>query len=210
MLDIETLIWVIPGMVGLWTYNLKLTIKLPHTEGWTYLLAVVFFAFPYYVFLKYPPEDIINWFFSYFFEILEPMHLNDVWVLVVSSIVSAGLGYVVAHFRNTRNKTTVDTFHDSCTSWLEKLVFITLDNKKIYLGILIDHTRDIRFEYTIKIIPAYSGYRDERGRVHWDFEYPQQPGTIVELIIPQSKIINFVLWNNSSEFKNRPSDSEFI
>ena len=84
-------------------------------------------------------------------------------------------------------------------------VFITLDSKRIYLGTLVDHTKDIRYGYTIKIIPIYSGYRDEQGKVVWDFKYPLQKEAFVQIVIPQSKIATFALWSDSAEFKNAPT-----
>ena len=195
MLSIETLIWVIPGLIGLWVYNYKLAVKLPHTEGWPYLLKVVFFAFPYYLIKLSQP---FNWEFGGI--------PNDGWVLIVSVPVCGILGFIVAFLRNKMlPKVPSDPFHDNCILWREKLVFITLDSKRIYLGTLVDHTKDVRFEYTIKIIANYSGYRDEQGRVIWDFKYPLQKDIAVQIVIPQSKIATFALWNDSKEFKNAPT-----
>ena len=131
------------------------------------------------------------------------------WLILLISIpISAVLGGGAALVRNNIIKNrdiTFDPFHDGCTSWENKLVFITLENNKVYLGVLMDHTKVAGFVYTIRIIPAYSGYRDEVGDVHWKDKYPPQSNAFVQTIVPQSKIIAFTLWNDSEEFKNRPS-----
>ena len=193
MLIIDNLIWVIAGMVGLWVYNRIVSIAHPQPEGWVYLLAVVFFAFPYYV---------ID---SLFLSEINISKFGELLVFIISVVICGAWGFVVALLRNKAVKLrTSDPFHVNCNSWLEKLVFITLDSKRIYLGTLIDHTSDIKFEYTIKIIAICSGYRNKYGKVIWDFKYPLQKDATVEIIIPKSKIATFALWNNSKEFKNAP------
>ena len=202
-LSIENLIWVVPGLIGLWVYNYQLAVKFPHTEGWAYLLAVVFFAFPYYLIKPLQPFNIkiFSW---------EIWRVSDNWEVLMVSAVACGLfGFIVASLRNIwQPELSSDPFHDNCILWQEKLVFITLDSKRTYLGTLIDHTKDIRFGYTIKIIPHCSGYRDEQGRVVWDFKYPLKKNakdTVPEIVIPQSKIATFALWSDSAEFKNAPT-----
>ena len=193
-LSIENLIWVIPGLIGLWVYNSISAAKFPYTGGWAYLLGVVFFAFPYYLIKLSKPFSLEIWGIP-----------NDGWILIVSGAVCGIFGFIVASLRNKWfPKVSSDPFHDNCISWREKLVFITLDSKRIYLGTLIDYTKDVRFGYTITIIANYSGYRDEQGKVTWDFKYPLQKDAAVPIVIPQSKIATFALWNDSTEFKNAP------
>ena len=48
MFNVTLLIWVVPGIVGLWFYNRSINRNYYQLEGWEYLFAVVFFATPYY------------------------------------------------------------------------------------------------------------------------------------------------------------------
>ena len=169
MLTIDNLIWVCPGLAGMWAYNSVLVVKLPQGEGWKYLLLVVFFALPYYLMTKIFPS--------------EPEYYT--WLILLISIpISAVVGGGAALVRNgiIKNRAiTFDPFHDSCTSWENKLVFITLKNNKVYLGVLMAHTKVAGFEYTIKIIPAYSGYRDGVGDIHWKYKYPPKSNAFVQM-----------------------------
>ena len=205
MLNIDTLIWVIPGMVGLRAYHKELLVKLPQPEGWVYLVSVVFFALPYY---------LLNLLTFAVLHLLIPAELidhlaisvpTDLAILAISIFICHLFGCFVAILINNKERdASLDPFHDNCTQWREQLVFITLDSKRIYLGTLVDHTKDVRFEYTIKIIPIYSGYRSNNGKVIWDFNYPLEEDTVVEIVIPRSRIITFALWSESEKFENAP------
>jgi len=195
MFNLDILVWVIPGMVGLQSYSYFLTVKLPQPEGIAYLLAVVFFALPYYYFSKYPLD---------YFLVREGIDYMPIEVLVSSAAVSAALGFVMASLRNMLQKTSSDAFHNSCTLWREKYVCVTLENNTVYLGLLIDHTKDLRFEYTIKIVPVNSGYLNEHGKVIWNAQYPLAEETISEVVIFRSKIIAFSLWNESHQSSDAP------
>ena len=248
MLTIDNLIWVCPGLAGMWAYNSVLVVKLPQGEGWKYLSLIVFFALPYYLIKKIFPSEseyyaglimlvsyillgiVIAWvggdkgkeyklkliifplisvaLFSIPLLILRESVNKDVMDLLISIPISAVFGWITGLIRNDiiKNKAiTFDPFHDGCTSWKNKLVFITLKNNKVYLGVLMDHTKVAGFVYTIRIIPAYSGYRDEVGDLHWKDKYPPQSNAFVQTIVPQSEIVAFTLWNDSEEFENRPS-----
>ena len=214
--NIEALIWVVPGLVGLWAYNSILTCKMPQPDGWKHLLSVAFFALPYYFFIKHPALTALlsSWISS----VIEPIpiitvlvNINaNVAVVLYSTVTSALLGVLIALARNIihiKRSITSDPFHDSCTSWKKKLVFITLKSNKVYLGLLMDYTKVTGFEYTIKIMPVYSGYRDNTQKVQWTFEYPNEKRTLVELVIAKSEISSFALWNNSPVFENLPDDA---
>ena len=204
MLDINKLIWVVPGIVGLWVYNSFLVVKLPQPEGWNYIFAIVFFASPYYILLNYPIllDPLIVWLDWPF------LATKDV-VLVVAIIASALFGLGLAAFRNLASAHFVssDPLHNNCALWREKLVFITLENKEIYVGLLVDHTRDLRFEYSITIIPAVSGYRNNRNRMVWDLVYPRGKNNLNKMVIDRKKIVTFMLWEDSEAFKNAPQES---
>ena len=87
---------------------------------------------------------------------------------------------------------------------------------------MLDHTGDLRFESSIRIIPIYSGYRDEKRDVKWTFRYPISK-TLNEkgisdkkfeksaesgIIIFQKDIITFSLWDPSEDYEDSPLNRE--
>ena len=207
MLDITSLIWTIPGFLGLLAYNRKLSRKHRQAEGWAYLFSVVVFAAPYYFILELQ-KWLLNYLDSsgYVFHILEPW-INPLG-LIVSIICSIWLANEYAKLKNKHDPRILDPFQNCCYLWKKKFVFITLENNKIYLALLLDWTQDLNFESTIRVLPFYSGYRDENGHICWTFEYPQDDllDEKVEsgLIISRKKIVTFSLWNHSEQFIDAP------
>lgn len=200
MLNIENLIWVVPGALGLWAYRYHRFVNFPAPEGWAYLLAVVFFALPYY-FLKFPADFIVD-FFN-----LNKLFAGIIYMLIlaISIPLSVKLGVAIAREQyKYSKKVTPDPFYSKCYAWRGKLVFITLKNDKVYLAMLREHTKDNRFEYTISVIPFYSGYRDKQQKIEWTFHYPVKKGIITELIIAQNEIRTFALWLSNEAFPNMP------
>ena len=210
MLDIENLIWTIPGAAGLLVYNKIINLKYHQAGGWRYLLAVVFFATPYYFFPLISP---------YILPLLSlqidiSKELFGLIRMVVSMFLSALLGYLLALVRNKMpDNPKSSPFHDCCFFWKNKFVFITLTNGKVYLAQLLDYTKDLDIEAVIRVEPFTSGYRTKKGQVRWTFFYPvkdialyrkientKDPG----LIIPYKEIVTFSLWDNSQKFMGVP------
>lgn len=196
MPEILNLIAVIPGVVGLWSYNQSLYTTRPQTEGWAYLFAVVIFASPsYYIFEISPISSSFKClagscsFEKFFLEIF------------LSILIAFLLGSVAARISNKFSKASSDPFHKCCYLWKGSLVFITLKNNKVYLAALLDYTKDLRFESTIRIMPFGSGYRDSRGEVVWTFNYPTEFTAKKKLeigtVISQREITTFALWDDS-------------
>ncbi len=258
MFDIELLIWVVPGIVGLSLYNRSINRKYYQLEGWEYLFAVVFFAIPYYVLIDVFPKqkwfyELLQLFFSvilsivglwfynrsinryinrnyyqlegweYLFAVVffaipyyvlidifpKQQWFHELLQLFFSIILSAALGWFSAWIRNNYfDDPTPSTFHNCCYSWHRKLIFVTLSNRKVYVGLLVDYTKSSRIEPAIKIVPIISGYRDERRKVDWTDRYPvfskEELGEEAGLIMPYSQIINFSLWNLSTAYKDAP------
>ena len=77
MLNIDSLIWVVPGITGLWVYNRYLSLHINQIEGWAYLFTVVFHAVPsYYLFLKPLPDDLLLLFLNLLYSIIFAVFLD--------------------------------------------------------------------------------------------------------------------------------------
>ncbi len=83
-----------------------------------------------------------------------------------------------------------------------KFVFITLTNGKVYLAQLLDYTKDLGIEASIRVEPFTSGYRTKKGKVRWTFFYPVEDIALYRkiesiknpgLIIPYKEIVTFSL-----------------
>ena len=196
MLHILNLIWVIPGIVGLWTYNRWLNKTHHQAEGWAYLFAVVVFAMPgYYIFEISPISD------SYKCLSLAQCGFTKFSIELFSSILLAFLlGYFFAFIGNIR-KFSPDPFHECCYLWRKEPVLITLKNNKVYFGVLLDYTKDLRFDCTIRIVSICSGYRGKYGEINWTFAYPKEhfsdQTSKIGTIISQKEIITFSLWDDA-------------
>ena len=198
MFDIALLIWVVPGTAGLWFYNRFTARQYYQLEGWEYLFAVMFFATPYYFLMIIFPEQTLFYAFLKLF--------------LSFFIFSPALGFLAAKVRTYKSfgfhALTHSTFHNCCYSWYRKPVFVTLSNRKVYVGLLVDYTKSSRIEPAIKIAPVISGYRDEYGKVHWTDRYPVFSKEELEkeagLIMPYSQIINFSLWSLSTAYEDAP------
>ena len=206
MLDIANLIWVVPGIAGLLTYNQRLTLKYRQAEGWRYLSLIIFFATPYYF------VDLIPLIGPWFTEL--DSKAADLLRMISSIILSILLGALAAYIHSRYfNNPKSSPFHDCCSLWKDQFVFITLTNRKVYLAQLLDYTKDLRSEAAIRVEPFSSGYRKGNGTVKWTFAYPveqialnrktegiEDPG----LIIPYKEMVTFSLWDSSDIFTDAP------
>ena len=118
-------------------------------------------------------------------------------------MVSALLGWVTAKATKKLYPISFYPFHDSCFSWHRKPVFITLRNRKVYVGILRDYTKDVEIEPAVRILPIHSGYRDWRRKVCWTFHYPVKSDT-PSVVIPYKEIVTFSLWDPSDVYTDAP------
>ena len=216
--NIINLAWVIPGVVGLWAYNRWLLITRPQAEGWAYLFSVVVFALPsYYVFEILSVSASFKCFSTTAecsFTLLSAELLLSMSIALLSVLFAGLLGYCVARVINI-GKSSLDPFHECCYLWEREVIYITLKNNKVYMGILLDYTKDLRFESTIRIVAIYSGYRDENRKVHWTFNYPAEylskSASKIGTIISQKEIMTFSLWDDSitniADIRARRDDS---
>jgi len=207
MFDIQYLIWVVPGVIGLKFYNRLLSRKLPQAEGWAYLFSVVGFAVPYH---------FINILLSSYGLVSVAQEIvNPLIVLFVSTLLALVFAYLAAKLKNKYDPAVLDPLQNCCYLWAKKLILLTLKNDEVHLAVLIDYTKDIRFESTIGIVPIYSGYLDSRKKIHWTVEHPAKadldlktagktsPGTV----IAQSEIATISLWDHTSDFPDTIEDA---
>ena len=139
MFEIASLLWVVPGIIGLGVYNRWLARRSPQITGLPYLFTVVFFALPYYIVFEFLNNNLklpvyIN---IPIIEIEFIISTNlgiQMLVLLLSTFFSILLGYYTAELRNVFISSTLDPFYDSCHLWKKKVVLITLkDNKRVPL-----------------------------------------------------------------------------
>ena len=100
-----------------------------------------------------------------------------------------------------------DIFFFTCTNLYEKLVFVTLKSRKVYVSVLIDFTSDpdepSRY---IRIMPTISGYRSNKDlTVIYNTNYvagAQEPEDVTArpLLIPMSEVTSL------SEFDKKLHD----
>ena len=211
------IILAIPGIVGLFIYSRLLSRKLLQTKGWPYFIVVAFAITYYLIFvgLKSIPDSETNSETN-----SEPfIHLI---ILAIAIPIAILIGIYAAKLKNKYDSPVLDPFRDCCYLWRRKLVFITLKDSKVYLAVLLDHTGDLRFESSIRIIPIYSGYRDEKRDVIWTFRYPIGKTLNEEevsdkkfekseesgIIIFQKDIITFSFWDPSQDYEDSPLNRE--
>ena len=201
-ININNLFGVIPGIIGLWAYNRWLNTTRPQAEGWAYLFAVVIFAMPsYYIFEISPVSESFKCFSDG-----KCGFIKFLLELILSILLAIMLGRLSAYIRN-KSKSSLDPFHGCCYLWRNQIVYITLKNDKVYVALLLDYTKDLRFEPTIRIVPICSGYRDRNKEVNWSFNYPEeylsktiddsQEKLKIGTIISQKEIMTFSLWDES-------------
>ena len=191
MLNLENILWVIPGLVFIFQYNHRVRpVGSINLTGWPYVFFLVFIAAitwlpAEWVVNKYCQTDslLLTFFLSIFF--------SYIWMFIarVTSIDVLSL------------KTRHDNFCLKCVDWEENLVFLTLKNDNAYVGILWKYpeTPTSRYELqTISIAPLMSGFRLDDKTIKWNIYYPyenQEDMEDMETIIPRPEIITFGKFN---------------
>ena len=205
MLVIDNLIWVIPGFFGFFAYKRRLKLNFPPV-GWPYLFTVVIFGLPHYLIF-----ELFELLLSNAKELEFLVHICTLFFSVPSAVL---LAEVLVRLQTKLGVPIPDPFYNSCFTWKNKPVLITLENKKVYLGILADWTRDLSFTPTIRVVPLYSGYRDGYGHICWTFTYPykdylpeenslpeeNRSQSYTGLVISREDIMTFSLWDTSHNY----------
>ncbi len=193
MLDLQNILWVVPGVVFIYFYNRIRPAGSISVSGWPYLFLLVIVA-------------IIAWLPAEFITSKIPFSTKiffQVWITsFISAIFSILLLWLCTASKSIEKwifPSVLDNFYNKCVEWENEEILLTLRNGKSYHGILWKFPENPKSRHesqTISIIPFKSGYRDEKTKeVVWNtyyLEYKNKTHLVdMETIIPRSEIINF-------------------
>ena len=198
MLELDKILWVVPGIVIIFIYNRRRINSLIELSGWNYIFCLVTMA----VFTWLPSQYIVGM-ISHCpnLDFVEPIHRTLICSLLLSVII--GILLRVPFISKSIFPQIYDNFYNRCMDWEEKLIILSLKNNKTYVGILWKYPENPTARHesqTISIVPYLSGYRDEASKkVVWNTSYPEYE-TIhqtmdMEVIIPRSEIITLGKFN---------------
>ena len=211
MLDLHSILWVIPGVIFISIYNRRRPERAIGLSGWQYVFSLVVVASITWIPSEFIAEEVFEWFkkcdqiqlfFNRLNEILD-LDKNKVqeikilsisilftflWLLLFQWGVIVRMIFPPVH----------DNFYNRSVEWENEEILLTLQNGKAYHGILWKYPEDPKARHksqTISIIPFKSGYRDSEERVVWNTYYPEYKDFShlinMEIIIPRSEIITF-------------------
>ena len=205
MLNLEDILWVIPGVYFVYIYNRRRPNEIISLTGWSYLFLIVFVA----VFTWMPAEGIVNWIGQY--SLFKSGILKTIITVMISIILSSLLFLIIMIEKIFRliSFSIYDNFHKKCIECENKLVLLTLKNRKTYIGILRKYPENTRSSFesqSVSIIPFISGYRkSETNIIDWNIEYLKErldnEMEIIskldetEILIPRSEIITLRKYN---------------
>ena len=208
MLNLNNILWVIPGVLFIFLFNKHRPQKSISLSGWPYVFFIVVIAS-----ITWLPAEWILKFISYKSIICIPFQL------IISVLISFILFLLVNWSKSIAHLISLpvnDNFYNKCIEWENKSIILTLKNGKAYIGILWKYPENSKSRHesqTISIVPIKSGYRKEDTKqVIWNtdyLEYKQDTLDIhyskdsedkagsdeIELIIPRSEIITFGKFN---------------
>ena len=222
MLDLHSILWVIPGVIFIHLYNRKRPFKYETAislSGWPLIFALTIIAT-----LTWLPAELVS---QKIFELLQihswtkslftwfstsvivsdvsPDTIKQIQILLIAVVFSFILLLLVQFGPVARIvfPSVYDNFYRKCVEWENKAIILTLKNGKAYIGILWKYPENPKSRYesqTISIIPLQSGYREkEKKRVEWTTYYPYKfnPSSFdsMETIIPRHEILTFGKFN---------------
>ncbi|MDE0118673.1 MAG: hypothetical protein OXM55_01535 [Bdellovibrionales bacterium] len=253
MLELDKLLWVIPGVIFIYTYNKKRPIDSINLSGWSYLFSLVivasiiwlpidillsgklnifgewkclvisaisgFIAFLVALFFtSIGSTKILSWSYLLFlmiittliwlpFELLLDSKFNifGKWQTIIIPFTSGLIAFLIALLFKKLSKiisfNVPDVFLTNCVQWEHEFVILSLQNDKIYIGILLKYPDNLRSKYesqVLSIIPVISGGRSQITKeVEWGTYYPVDDLGNCEIIIPRSKIVTFGKFNKN-------------
>ncbi len=203
MLELHSVLWVIPGVVFIYFYNKKKPYEAISLFGWPYLFFLVIIAALTWL----PAEFIItSGIFKKLITGLIEVGVDKKVITLLIAVIFSGVLLLLSQLEIIANlifSPVCDNFFNKCIEWEDKEVFLTLKNEKVYHGLLWlgpDNANSKYESQTVSIIPFKSGYRDqEKKNVMWNNYYPvyENESDVIdmEVIIPRSEIITFGRFN---------------
>lgn len=208
MLELQNILWVIPGVIFIYMYNKRRPADSITVSGWPYVFSLVFIA----VFTWLPVEILLKTKLSFI----------GVWEGLVASILSGLIAFCLALSLKKSLKIIAfniqDAFLTNCIEWEKLPVILSLQNNKVYIGILLKYPENPRAGHAsqmISIMPIISGGRNKNTQeVQWGDYYPTNDPTGCELMIPRSEIVTFGRFSekvfkhfySNSDMSNKPTE----
>ena len=199
MLDLHSVLWVIPGVVFIHLYNKRRPEDTISLSGWPYLFSLVVIAtltwLPAEFIIK---NDILNSKTLF----VNTLNIGQSTVTLLIATILAVIWFVPAQWRIASQwifLPAYDNFYKKCIEWENKEILLTLKNGKTYQGLLWKYPESPKSRYesqTISMVPFKSGYRTkETKKVIWNTYYPEYKEysdlVDMEIIIPRTEIITF-------------------
>lgn len=204
MLNLDSILWVIPGVVFIYIYNKRRPLEVIDLSGWPYVFCLVVIAS-----ITWLPAESINECLLRSWEVndlikqlLCSLVLMFIWLMIIS------IPYVSKWILPSRR----DNFLKRCIEWENKEILIGLKTGKVYHCLLWKYPEISKSNYelqTISVVPFKSGYRDkETQKIEWNTYYPEyrkkdskdKPTansdskislSLMETLIPRSEIVTF-------------------
>lgn len=198
MLNLENILWVVPGTVFIYFYNRNRCLTRINLSGWPYIFFLVLIAtiswIPAKIILEI--ECVRNFFHlsNHFYSSLLTVIFSLIFILIYLIILPLFESYFPSIY---------DNFYRKCIEWENELIIITLKNEKAYIALLWKYPEipNSRYEtQTISIVPYLSGYRhQETKKIEWNIPYPMYKDEnqikSMEIIVPRSEIITLGKFN---------------
>ena len=199
MLELNNVLWVIPGVIFIHLYNKRRPDDSISLSGWPYLFFLVVIAsltwLPAEAIVKADILNIKNFFASNF-------GINEKTSVLLIANVCSIMWFLFAQFEAVSKwifLKAYDNFYKKCVEWENKEIFLTLKSEKAYHCLLWKYPENPKSRHesqTISIIPYKSGYRNEKTKkLIWNTYYPEYRDKSdlvnMEVIIPRTEIITF-------------------
>ncbi len=221
MLDLHSILWIIPGVIFIHLYNRRRPAKHEiaiNLSDWSLISALAIIASLTWlpaeltyqtIFALLKKCDWIEALFIWFSKTAPNVETEAVQhiQILLTSIVFTFILLLFVQFGSIARiifPPVHDNFYRKCVEWENKAIILTLKNDKAYIGILWKYPESPKSRYesqTISIIPLQSGYREiERKRVQWTTYYPsnQSDPYNTETIIPRHEILTFGKFNTKT------------
>ena len=212
MLELHNLLWVVPGLIFVNTYNNQTRgLDSINLSGWPYIFILVLAAVPTWypsqmmasILLSSPEVDVSGDDQRMLMSGREFM--QNFIALVCSSALATGLARLLVAWHWLKKfivPLSTDAFINYCRQLEGALVMLALKNDKVYIGILKkypENTSDRHELQSIFIRPVVSGYRVRETKKlifntsyyekKTDDSHPMTPIASIDVAIPRSEIV---------------------